>query len=198
MKKAINFGLVALMVFVIGACGGEKSVKIGNQVWMSKNLNDPSKGGKCYEDKPENCEKYGRLYTWDEAMKACPNGWRVPNNEEWEALVSSAGGTDTSGGVIKASNVGFPAGGKLKAKSGWNNNGNGTDDFGFSALPGGRGSTNFGIYSSIGEHGYWWSSNDMGEEGPYGAFSRNMFYANEGVFWGNDSKDDLLSVRCVK
>ena len=94
MKKAINIVLAALMVFAIGACGGEKTVTIGNQVWKAKNLNDASKGGKCYDDKPENCEKYGRLYTWEEAMKACPSGWHLPSNEEWEALVSSAGGMD--------------------------------------------------------------------------------------------------------
>jgi len=106
LKKAIDIGLATMMVFAIGACGGEKTVTIGNQIWMAKNLNDASKGGKCYEYKSENCKKYGRLYTWEEATKACPFGWHLPSNAEWKALVSFAGGANA-------------AGGKLKAKSGW-------------------------------------------------------------------------------
>ena len=182
MKKAINIVLAALIVLAIGACGGEKTVTIGNQVWMAKNLNDASKGGKCYEDKPENCEKYGRLYTWEEAMKACPSGWHLPSNAEWESLVSSAGSMDA-------------AGGKLKARSGWENGGDGsTDEYGFSALPGGYGIPD-GSFANVGNYGNWWSATEYSTD--Y-AYTWLMYYNSSRVFKSYYDKSYLLSVRCVK
>jgi len=182
MKKIINIGLAALMVFAIGACGGEKTVTIGNQKWMLSNLNDASKGGKCYEDKPENCEKYGRLYTWEEATKACPSGWHLPNNAEWKALVSSAGGMDA-------------AGGKLKARSGWENGGDGsTDEYGFSALPGGLGLPD-GSFHFVDNYGYWWSATESNTDNAYYWI---MSYVNSKVGKFDNGKSSLLSVRCVK
>ncbi|MCL2283110.1 MAG: hypothetical protein FWC26_07315 [Fibromonadales bacterium] len=205
IKKAINIVLAALMVFAIGACEEKKSqvgststsndadksatekiVKIGNQVWMSENLNDASKGGKCYENKPENCEKYGRLYTWEEAMKSCPSGWNLPNNAEWQTLVDFAGGD----GIAAK---------KLKAKKGWNDydgkSGNGADYFGFSALPGGIGSP-FGKFFNVGNYGYWWSSSS--ESNSNNACFRGIHYDDYFALGGETDKTALFSVRCVK
>jgi len=153
-----------------------EAVKIGDQTWMSKNLNNPSKGGKCYEDKPENCEKYGRLYNWDEAMKACPSGWHLPSDKEWQTLVDFAGGMDA-------------AAGKLKAKSGWEEDGGGSDEYGFSALPGGYGDPD-GSFSNFGGLGIWWTSEDND-------FAYIMYGGSSkvGVNYLNES---LLSVRCIK
>jgi len=181
MKKVIYIGLAALMVFVIGACDGEKSVKIGEQIWMAKNLNDPSKGGKCYEDKPENCEKYGRLYTWDEAMKACPESWHLPNNAEWEALVAFAGGENA-------------AGGKLKAKNGWGGSG-GSDEYGFSALPGGFGASD-GSFINFGSYGSWWSATDEDEDGI--VYYWDIGGGSSEMNRNFNNKSYLFSVRCVK
>ncbi|MCL2261228.1 MAG: hypothetical protein FWC15_07745 [Fibromonadales bacterium] len=190
MKKIINIGLAAFMLFAIGACGGKedgvKSVKIGEQTWMAKNLNDASKGGKCYENKPENCEKYGRLYTWEEAMEACPTGWRLPSDKEWEALVNFAGRD--------------AAGGKLKAKSSWKDNegksGNGTDDYGFSALPGGRGHWD-DSFDDVGGLGSWWSATDFMT---YYVSDWQMDYGNCKSY--EDTCDGgnyyLHSIRCIK
>ena len=195
MKKVINFGLAAFMLFAIGACGGKeaeiKSVKIGTQTWMAENLNDASKGGKCYEDKPENCEKYGRLYTWDEAMKACPSGWRLPSDEEWLTLVIFEGDMN----MYKT---------MLKAKSGWNKiedadgeyDMNGTDDFGFSALPGGSGNSN-GDFGLVGYYGGWWSS-DKGGSGRNGTYGQDIYYSDEFFDFFSTSKPNLYSVRCIK
>jgi len=185
MKKTINFGLAALMVFVIGACGGEKSVKIGEQIWMAKNLNDASKGGKCYYDEPQNCKKYGRLYTWDEAIKVCPEGWHLPSSKEWDVLVNFAGGEEV-------------AGKKLKSKKGWRDygseSGNGTDDYGFSALAGGQGYLGGNFYNTD-LYGYWWSSVEKDSDN---ANYRVMGFNHEEVSWHDSDKEHMFSVRCVK
>ena len=102
-----------------------KTVKIGNQTWMAENLNYETEGSFCYENKPANCKKYGRLYTWNAALKACPVGWHLPNKTEFEKLIEFVGGEEI-------------AAEKLKDQSGWTYASAGTDDFGFSALSGGK------------------------------------------------------------
>ena len=143
-----------------------KTVSIGTQTWMAENLNYNASGSKCYDNNPANCQKYGRLYNWNTAMKACPKGWHLPSNEEWYVLchfadnncVEKEEGITLEGTqeeqwrqffdfALKEQNM---AGKFLKSTSGWNNNqgkpDNGTDAYGFSALPGGKysdGSFNF-------------------------------------------------------
>ena len=158
-----------------------KSVKIGTQTWMAENLNDASKGGKCYANKPANCDKYGRLYTWEEARKACSEGWHLPSNSDWETLVNFAGGEKV-------------AGKKFKAKSSWNNNGNGMDDYGFSALSGGNGYSDGG-FGDIGRSGVWLSATELNSTL---IWLWNMYYDENRVYKSDGSKDYLFSVRCVK
>jgi uncharacterized protein (TIGR02145 family) len=158
-----------------------KTVKIGEQVWMAENLNYAINSSVCYDNDQANCEKYGRLYNWETAMKSCPNGWHLPSKEEWDKLISAVGGEET-------------AGKKLKAKSGWNEDGNGTDDYGFAALSGGGGLSN-GNFAIVGDGGLWWGSN---EDDAYRAYVRIMSYSYENALWSNDSKTNLQSVRCLK
>jgi uncharacterized protein (TIGR02145 family) len=96
-----------------------QTVVIGKQTWMSRNL-DFETEGKCYNDNALNCTLYGRLYTWDAAMNACPAGSHLPNDMEWTTL------EDFAGGSVKE------AWKKLMATT---NNFflEGTDDYGFSA-----------------------------------------------------------------
>ena len=109
----------------------------------------------------------------------CPNGWHLPSDAEWTTL------TDF---------VGSNAGTKLKATSGWYNNGNGSDDYGFSALPGGYGSSDGSFYGA-GYYGNWWSATESYAD--Y-AWSRDMYY-NYGYVGRYDyNKTYLYSVRCVE
>jgi uncharacterized protein (TIGR02145 family) len=167
-----------------------KTVKIGEQTWMAENLNYLDKAdkiSKCYGNKPANCTKYGRLYNWETAMKSCPKGWHLPSNGEWDALDKTVGGSST-------------AGTKLKVKKGWNDfngkSGNGTDDYGFSALPGGKVDSN-GDFSYVGYDGSWWS-NSEGEGNSNNAYIRNMTESYDNVGSYDEDKSYLLSVRCVQ
>jgi uncharacterized protein (TIGR02145 family) len=168
-----------------------KTVNIGEQVWMAENLNYDIDGSKCYKNDPANCEKYGRLYDWHAAMAACPSGWHLPSDEEWNVLMKFID-PDCDG-----KSTCYGAGTKLKATSGWNddgkNSGNGTDDFGFTALPGGDGSSG-GSFTKIGDQSYWWGSSEDNADKAYFWYvlSRKDMSHNSG------NKERNLSVRCLK
>jgi uncharacterized protein (TIGR02145 family) len=174
-----------------------RTVKIGNRVWMVDNLNFKTNGSWCYDDNESNCRKYGRLYDFETArIKACPTGWRLPTNEDWEALAWAAGGWEI-------------AGKKLKTKTGWYNNGNGTNDFGFSALPGGYRSVDvisgYGYddgddyaevsFESIGKEGGWWTSTVRNSKHPNCWY---MDYRIDGAHDGYANVESAFSVRCVQ
>jgi len=166
------------------SCGGQtyKTVTIGSQVWMAENLNYNlgSDNSRCYDGAPTNCNIYGRLYSWVPAQNVCPAGWHLPSDAEWTAL------TDY---------IGSNPGAKLKAESGWDEEGNGTDNYGFSALPGGRRISSEGSSENVGRIGYWWSAT----ENSGGSVSyRYMDYERNLVYKNNYSKSVMLSVRCVQ
>jgi len=181
---------VAAAVVVGGVVYGQtatvdtiESVKIGTQVWMKKNLNIETAESWCYENSPDSCAKYGRLYTWDAAMKVCPNGWHLPTNQEWETLAD------------------FTYDGSLKSKNGWNwnhfkgENGNGTDDYGWSALPGGV-RDDGGFFRGEGDFGIWWTATESVCSNAYNR--RIYFFFNDFVDESSNYKGEGLSVRCLK
>ncbi|MDR2594684.1 MAG: fibrobacter succinogenes major paralogous domain-containing protein [Fibromonadaceae bacterium] len=163
-----------------------QTVVIGTQTWFNRNLNYAVAGSVCGGNDPANCDKYGRLYNWETAIFVCPSSWHLPSRDEWDVLVNFAGSSSI-------------AGTKLKATSGWNSYSSvpsGTDAFGFSALPGGWGSS-AGNFYGVGNYGNWWSSSEDAE----GVYGRLISDEDEEVrdnnYWGN-AKSNLLSVRCLK
>jgi len=156
-----------------------RTVKIGVQTWMAENLNCDVSGSRCYNDDPANCTKYGRLYDWETAKRVCPSGWHLPSDDEWTVLTNF---------------VGSSAGKKLKATNGWNSAGNGTDNYGFAALPSGYGYSG-GVFNDVGYGGVWWSAT---ENYANYAYSRDMYYNNGGVNRSDDYKLNLFSVRCLQ
>jgi uncharacterized protein (TIGR02145 family) len=169
--------------------------EIGTQTWMAENLNYNASGSRCSDNNTANCTQYGRLYNWATAMAGaassaaipsgvkgvCPEGWHLPSDGEWDLLMTSVGGSNT-------------AGAKLKATSGWNSNGNGTDEYGFSALPGGNGDSN-GNFGGVGGYGGWRSATEGDSSF---AYLRRMHYDVSYVTRDSYSKSNLFSVRCVK
>jgi len=222
-KLALTAALGLAITFTLNACEEEeavnikdsrdgkvyKIVKIGEQVWMAENLNYEANGSKCYYNDPAYCEKYGRLYNWQAAMEACPAGWKLPDTTDWVKLIAAAGGTETGAK-------------KLKSNSGWNEycgreddipcrtqcgdepcrDGNGMDDFGFSALPGGgnytRGNDSDINMRDDGDEGVWWAATTV-EDYKHTANYVGMYNDGDVVTnGGSHYKSDSYSVRCIK
>ncbi|MBQ3838380.1 MAG: hypothetical protein II819_00310 [Fibrobacter sp.] len=187
-----------------------KTVTIGTQVWMAENLNYETTNSYCYNDTATYCDKYGRLYTWAAAMDSagtwttngmgcgygktcsptypvrgvCPSGWHLPSQAEWDSLFTAVGGRST-------------AGQKLKSMSGWSSSGdggddNGTDAFGFSALPAGY--YNGGGFYYGGLVANFWSST---ENNGGNAYYVGLYYGygNAYLEYGDAAG---FSVRCLK
>jgi uncharacterized protein (TIGR02145 family) len=153
-----------------------KTVKIGNQVWMAENLRYKIDGSWCYENNESNCQKYGRLYEWEAAKKAYPSGWHLPTRDDWNVLVQYAGGENIVGK-------------KLKTESGWN----GTDNYGFSAVPGGCRYTD-GDFRRVNNFGGWWTATEGRNSN---AYRRGMIYSD----YVEECEDDVgmgYSARYVK
>jgi uncharacterized protein (TIGR02145 family) len=178
-----------------------RTVIIGEQTWMAENLNFNASGSVCYANNTRNCATYGRLYNWAQAMDLtsscntrtcagqvqsqhrgiCPVGWRVPSDADWTALVNF---------------VGSNAGTKLKSRTGWNSGGNGTDDFGFSALPGGYGWDWDAGFDDVGDWGFWWSATEYDASD---ALNRGMTEDSNSMSWNFDKKAVFqFSLRCLQ
>jgi uncharacterized protein (TIGR02145 family) len=163
------------------------SKPIGDKIWMLEHLNYKTKSGSwCYGNDKSNCDRYGRLYDKNTALKACPAGSQLPSPQDWSALANAVG-DDT-----------YTQGKGLKAKNGWawndedNKDGNGTDVVGFSALPGGSRGSN-GKFHDIGYHGAWWTT----QLGTALSYNRDIIYGGFGMVENSGVDKEGLSVRCV-
>jgi clan AA aspartic protease (TIGR02281 family) len=182
------------------------TVKIGEQVWMSENLNvttfrngepiyqanstedwiragiDKQPAWCFFKNDSTNDIQYGKLYNWyavNDQRGLAPEGYHIPTTAEWNTLIQ---------------HLGEDAGNKMKSTSGWNENGKGTNSSRFSGLPGGCRDGN-GNFSDIGFNGYWWSAS---ENSATDAWYRLLFYGNGDVVRDNDNKRCGFSVRCLK
>jgi uncharacterized protein (TIGR02145 family) len=125
-----------------------------------------------------NYSTYGVLYNWPAALSACPSGWRLPSDAEWEQLISSMGSN---------------AGTSMKSTFGWSQGGNGTNSSGFNALPAGL--YNNGGFYAIEESTFYWSSTIIDD---FGSWIRQLGYDTATANQMGLQKNMGLSVRCVK
>ena len=171
-----------------------KWVKTGKQVWMAENLNyDAGSNCWCYDNNTGNCNTYGRLYTWAVANNACPDGWHLPGNTEWEQLAEFI--SKDNGPYAKEDDVWKIVGKHLKSKSGWKSNGNGTDDYGLLALPGGGRYGSNGSFGGLGNYARFWTATEEDSSRAWGYYLR---YDNSGVYRYVRSKSNGFSVRCFR
>lgn len=170
-----------------------KTTKIGNMEWMAENLDFKTASGSwIYDGIDENVTKYGRLYTWESARLAVPDGWHLPTDSEWKQLEMALGMTQSV--VDGLDGRGTNEGSILKAKSGWAENGNGTDAIGFLALPGGF-YTNSGNFLALKWYSYWWSATENDNST---AWLRLIVASSSKIYRKTSFKGDGYSVRCVK
>jgi len=172
-----------------------KTVKIGNQKWMAENLNYKTNDSWCYNDNKSNCDKYGRLYTWESAINACPTGWHLPSDNEWKQL-EIALGMSKSEADITSKFRGIDEGKKMKSLTGWHDNG--TNSSGFCALGGDmRHSAGWPNGNSISPGGvaFWWSSSEYSDAS---AFYRRVSSSSDQVYRTAYHKTFGFSVRCLK
>ena len=204
MKKP---SLILLLFIGLGSISYAQTTRIGTQVWMSKNLDvstfrngdsipqaktneEWEKAGKnkqpawCYYDNdPANGAKYGKIYNWyavNDSRGLAPDGYHIPSDAEWTVLTDYLGGEEKTGA-------------KMKSKTGWTEDGNGTNSSRFSGLPGGYRAI-VGAFDDVGYGGFWWSST---EDIAGTAWYRNLYGLNGGVGRYSFGKANGYSVRCL-
>lgn len=151
--------------------------------WTLENLSIDVPGSSCYDTLKSNCQRYGRLYTWEAASTVCAKlgtGWRLPSNDEWARLAKQYGGVrDDSHDDGKAAFQAMTAGGPSE----------------FNALLSG-GLDNDGIYRRLEAHGFYWTSTETSDSTAwfynFGKGGRILNRHNDG------NKTESYAVRCVR
>ena len=166
-----------------------KTVKIGHQTWMAENLNYKVDGSYCYDNKTENCKKYGRLYRSQAAKQACPDGWKVPTKKSWEILLATTLDfyTETTPDSIKVRNP-FAAI-KFESFMGLNN-----DPYGFNILPTGRKLDGDGYKDVDKSRAFFWTSTAYLNRPLYISFISK----NSGMLAYPGNFNMGLAIRCIK
>ncbi len=149
-----------------------ETVVIGQQEWMKMNLDVAADSSYCYSNLPENCSVFGRLYNWETALSACPEGFRLPTDEDWTILAETIGGLNVAGARL------MPGG-----------------DTGFDVLLGGNYNPVSGIFSYQFRNAYFWTATSFSETA---AWMRH--FSNEGTNINRSTvkKYYHFSVRCIR
>ena len=167
-----------------------KTIKIGDQIWMAENLNYETENSYCFDNSTTNCKAYGRLYTWKDAQDACPTGWKLPDYADGRALFEHITGEPYDGRVTVSK--------KLKSSTSWCFGCNGSDDYGFSALP---------TYGYAGNFAHFITSEKVGckisdDETISTCGGIITIYDDEYAVLGNmgdiANTNEAYSVRCIK
>ena len=138
-------------------------------------------------DNPQDCG-FGKTCDLASAGSAtlvlgiCTSGWHLPSQTEWNTLFTAVGGSFLTAGKV------------LKSQTGWYSNGNGTDAFGFSALPAGRRNDD-GYFTSDGYNADFWSSTEFNSDCAYGMYLRSF---SDGAYLYDGYKSNGFSVRCLR
>jgi len=148
-----------------------KTVNVAGQTWMAQNLNYNTGNSMCYYDETSNCDKLGMLYTWNEAVVACPDGWHLPDDGEWSHLINNYGGIREAGKHLKK--------------------GGGS---GFNDLLAGYHDKD-GFYGKKDESSYYWSLTE--QDADYASF-KGIYHDVDNIGTYTYTKTDGFSVRCIK
>jgi uncharacterized protein (TIGR02145 family) len=210
-KKMRMKALLSYMCFIllhISHNASAQEIVIGTQTWTSKNLDvatfrngdlipeiqsmsdwrqagiDQKPAWCYYGNDANNGKAYGRIYNWYAVIDPrglAPNGWHIPTTEEWMKLIDFLGGE-------------YTATAKLRSKTRWNNNTNGTNESGFNGFPGGYRS-HHGMYESLGIQASWWSTSEK-DAGRALYYNTDTMFTSVSEFY--DPKASGFYIRCVK
>lgn len=160
-----------------------RTITIDGITWMARNLNFNGPESYCYDNKPENCDKYGRLYRWESALAACPTGWHLSTEYEWQALELAIGVPFNE--LHGRANRGTNEGARLKPGG----------DTGFDNLYAGWRRYEDGTYRALGENAAYWTATESDMEH---AWHRDLDTDDDMVWRSRVVKPYALSVRCVQ
>ena len=173
-------------------------IKIGNQIWFSKNLEIKTPNSYCPENDEVACSFYGRLYEWNDAVKACPSGWKLPTKHDFENLINTVKqicheSDDSKIGTLLKSKIAWDMDEKIAQGIP-----NGINCVNFSALPAGRrkdtGFLTIEGANKMRNYAAFWTSDEDG----FGAVHYSLYNYKEVFALGNSDKNYALSVRCLK
>lgn len=173
-----------------------RTIVISNHVWTAQNMifnvnTDSVNASWCYNKDPKNCEKYGRLYTWQAAQKVCPEGWHLPTSEEWKELLTDHACDEE---LLDDGTWAYDCvGNKLKSTSTWNEDIEKKNALGFSIT--GSGAIFDKTSIALGEVAFFWSATDTLS---FYAFATLLQESENTILYGATDKTNGLSVRCVK